>query len=725
MGLINIETILCAAIPLGTFLLVCGGLLESRLDKKNTMLVASGFLVATIALQIILLFASLSPILVLTMLPLSAYLPVIICVHILSRTDFFQTTVIWSIGLFLSYTLVFLNKLLIKSLVLQGKGKGFVIVACLLLMAGLFLLVIFRYVRKAYRIYVLHNEINWMPFAFPTMMILLLCSYIKNSTTNLTIWILLFLTALSIFLVVSRALVSAAAVLSIKEAKKAVSAQLNIQQQEYEDIRRKIELGRNYRHDMRHHLTVLKNLADGQNNEEITQYISELEGKIQEAEQETYCENPTVNAVLSSYIGRGKKAGYMVKSKIDIPTKLPYDVLDICSVLANALENAINGCEKNATNKEQHIKLTAVFDEDRKLVVSVSNPCKKLIKFDVDGFPLVPKREGHGIGLRSVKAIADKYNGLFQCQWEEGEFRLKVVLFDSAVISLPLKKKVGLRKVVSTTFMSILVLSFAVNSIPAVQALEGIPGLGSLLRVVDFRSYDFRWGDSQIRLDLPKIEQIQIPIIDETQSQSGEVSWESDKKPKSPKVSTKSPNMEKGVNDVNKKMEQYVKTLREKFLWYVARKYNGYVGMDSTYKTLRNDDNLLVIRFITTLNVGGSGEYSRYFILDKRKGEVMDLWDLFKDNSGYIDVISSEVLRQMTEQVNAGLADYFIPGGILSDDDCFKAIATDQNFYINSNNQLVIVFDEYEVAPGKDGMPEFTIPTKVLKDILRKPSLLK
>ena len=79
----------------------------------------------------------------------------------------------------------------------------------------------------------------------------------------------------------------------------------------------------------------------------------------------------------------------------------------------------------------------------------------------------------------------------------------------------------------------------------------------------------------------------------------------------------------------------------------------------------------------------------------------------------------------MEEQSNAGGADYFLPGGIWSDEECFKSIAPDQNFYINDENQLVIVFDEYEVAPGSMGTPEFVIPADCLDGLLAQPSILK
>lgn len=175
---------------------------------------------------------------------------------------------------------------------------------------------------------------------------------------------------------------------------------------------------------------------------------------------------------------------------------------------------------------------------------------------------------------------------------------------------------------------------------------------------------------------------------------------------------------------MNQQIERYIAKMREKFLWYVARKYDGYVAMDTEYQIFRNDDRLFTVYFETTINVGGSSQYSRYLTLDKQTGNLLDLENLFQPDSDYIGIISQDILRQMTEQVENGEADYFIPGGIWSEDECFKEIGADQNFYINDADQLVIVFDEYEVAPGSMGRPEFIIPTDILQPILLQPSCI-
>ena len=108
-------------------------------------------------------------------------------------------------------------------------------------------------------------------------------------------------------------------------------------------------------------------------------------------------------------------------------------------------------------------------------------------------------------------------------------------------------------------------------------------------------------------------------------------------------------------------------------------------------------------------------EYSRCVVLDKESGEVLALSDLFDENYNYIEEISAEVLSQMEFGVQYMGANYFIPGGIWSDDECFKEISPDQEFYLNSDGKLVIVFDEYTVAPGTEGSPEFVMPDEIFR----------
>lgn len=585
-----------------------------------------------------------------------------------------------------------------------------------------------------------------------------------------------------------------------------------MQRQEYENICKKLELGRTYRHDMRHHLMALEGLAKQGDTEAMTRYIENLNGRFADMEKATYCENSTVNAVVAACIRKAEEANCTITAKINSPREMPFDATHVCVILANALENAVNACEKIQPEEKRHIRLTVELIDNRKLAIAIENPCDTPVSFDADGFPDVPKREGHGIGLKSIHAVAKMYHGFFQCECREGKFCFKAVLFScqNSVVS-PVGKNVGNKKMrkrlASSALFSMLAFFMLINCMPVMaQTLADLPGLGLLVQIADLRSYHSQWGDTSFDAVLPVLKVVEVStdedekadeeeeplqeepaapevkdsgdaeevgttrrdfsfverLLAEAEGSSGtifsgdsgtsvnpsstepseeesqssqpsvesqpDVSVEDPDQPDFPATptdpSTPSTDLSDGVEDLNQQMEGYIEEMREKFLWYVARKYEGYVGMDVTYEILRNDERMLSIRFDAVLNAGSSGQYSRCFILDKEIGEVLELSDLFQPGSDYISVISAEILRQMTQLQADGIGDYFIPGSIWSESDYFEEIDADQNFYLDDQNQLVIIFDEGEVASNRLGMPEFVIETDLLQDILLPSSII-
>lgn len=297
-----------------------------------------------------------------------------------------------------------------------------------------------------------------------------------------------------------------------------------------------------------------------------------------------------------------------------------------------------------------------------------------------------------------------------QCERNDGVFSLRAVLFKP--VEVRSQKKKAPKKTAIHTLMTVLLGLFLLNCMPDMaQALETVPGSWLRDRLVDLRTYS--WGDTSFTAELPVLEEESVAEVEDTQAQPSQT------EDSAPSLDTESqPTASAEVGDMNEQMEEYIAKVQENFLWYVARKYHGYVASDTEYQVLRDDDEMLSLCFYTTINAGGSGEYSRCFTLDKRTGQVLNLSDLFVEGSDYVEVISADILRQMTEQVEAGEGDYFIPGGIWSEEECFKSIDADQNFYLDEANRLVILFDEYEVAPGSMGAPRFVIDEQAIAGIL-------
>ena len=672
------------------FVFVCGSLMRFRFQNKTTGLIAAGVLTGILALQTGLLAAGLDETLVLTLLPVTAYIPAIIAIHVLSSSNFLQTVSVWSAGILVSFLLLFLQKLLNIWLTHETVVP---VLAAALVLSGL----VFRYLRRPYRAYVLENRSGWLLLSFPVVMLFLLFSYWSNTVTDPVFLLLILLTALSLVVVMAWGLTTAASLRRTAAAGQSARLQLANQRREYEALRGKLEQGRRYRHDMRHHLQVLEGLFSQAKSQEGLEYISALNGQLNELAPEVCCANVTVNALLRAYFGKARTCGCRVEVKADIPQRCPVDELDLCIILANGIENAIHACQKNETADDKWIKISVATHENGVITLKIENPCREDIAFGPDGLPKVRPSDEHGIGLKSVETVVNHYGGILACERTDGVFLLKAVLSHPKAGNQP-NKGASAGGAAVRTLMTVLLCVVCLNCMPDLaQALETAPVIGPVIRIADLRTYGLHWGDTSISGELPVLED------------PGAVD------PASPAATA--PTVDR-AEEMNEQTEAYIAQVQETFLWYAAREYQGYTASDTGYQVLRDDEEMLSVCFYTTLNAGGSVDYSRYFTLDKRTGEVLSLSDLFLEGSDYIGAISGDILRQMEEQVEAGEGDYFIPGGIWSEEECFQAIDADQSFYLDESGSLVIVFDEYEVAPGSMGMPRFVIDEQVISDIL-------
>lgn len=92
---------------------------------------------------------------------------------------------------------------------------------------------------------------------------------------------------------------------------------------------------------------------------------------------------------------------------------------------------------------------------------------------------------------------------------------------------------------------------------------------------------------------------------------------------------------------------------------------------------------------------------------------MISLRNLFRDGTDYVSVLSNEVLRQVEAQMSANQALAYFP-------EDFVGIDAEQNFYLDANGNLVLVFDEFAIVAGSMGMPEFTIEKNIYQGLLKE-----
>lgn len=195
---------------------------------------------------------------------------------------------------------------------------------------------------------------------------------------------------------------------------------------EIEALRTSQQQTRAYRHDLRHHLQYISACIENGRGEQAQEYIQSICTEIETSKVTNYCENETANLIFSSYASRAENCGVPFRVEANIPQLISVAETDLCVLLSNALENALRACRRlKAEDRAAFIEVEA-REKNGWIFLQFVNPCPKGVQFE-DGLP-VNRAEGHGVGVRSICAIVEKYKGLSDFSVQEGRFILRVSL---------------------------------------------------------------------------------------------------------------------------------------------------------------------------------------------------------------------------------------------------------------------------------------------------------
>ncbi|MEE0057353.1 MAG: ATP-binding protein, partial [[Bacteroides] pectinophilus] len=200
---------------------------------------------------------------------------------------------------------------------------------------------------------------------------------------------------------------------------------LSMQQQRYESLKAAIEEARQARHDLRHQLCQLAALAEEGNLEKIKDYLSGAVSRIPSLELH-FCENRAADGVVGYYCALAKREQIPFSVQLDLPKCLPVDEINLCLVLSNLLENALEASLRTAPARRR-IELTAYLHGNSLALIQVENTYDGVIR-EKDGVFQSSKRKGEGVGIQSVRHIAEKSGGVSTVTYQDGLFCAKVML---------------------------------------------------------------------------------------------------------------------------------------------------------------------------------------------------------------------------------------------------------------------------------------------------------
>lgn len=198
---------------------------------------------------------------------------------------------------------------------------------------------------------------------------------------------------------------------------------LRQEQEQHEISRDTIDVINRKCHDLRHQIAALRNMSS----EEQEKSIAELENAVLIYDSFPKSGNRDVDIILAEKSLLAEKNHITIRSIVDGSGLRFLTVEDLYSLLGNALDNAIEAAAKEREEARRIITLHAAARGDL-FSIHIENPCAKEPLF-MDGLPVTskPDKDYHGFGIRSMRYLCEKYQGVLTTGWEDGIFSLDVL----------------------------------------------------------------------------------------------------------------------------------------------------------------------------------------------------------------------------------------------------------------------------------------------------------
>ena len=231
---------------------------------------------------------------------------------------------------------------------------------------------------------------------------------------------------------------------------------------------------------------------------------------------------------------------------------------------------------------------------------------------------------------------------------------------------------------------AVLVISvMTLNIFPAAAyALMDVPVLGSVVNVVTFGRFEADNNGYVADITTPKVEGLLDKEFEEKLNRE----------------------FRDNAETVIAAYEEDVKTL-------MAEAGGGEIhkSITSDYVLITDNENILSLDVYISVTAASGNEIHTYYNIDKNENKLLTLSDIFASDKDFITPISEYIKKEIEKDIADGNDLYW------DNENAFEKIHKNQEFYITDEGNLVICFDEYEIAAGAAGNPQFEIPVEVIE----------
>ena len=192
---------------------------------------------------------------------------------------------------------------------------------------------------------------------------------------------------------------------------------------EVENIYRQM---RGWRHDYHNHIQTMKAYRSFNENDKVDTYLNSLETDLTNVDTLIKSGNVMVDAILNSKLSLAKSRKIEINAKAIVPKNITVSEIDLCVIIGNLLDNAIEACMRIDDTTKRFIRVYMDLKREN-LYLSVTNASGGNIRKQ-DGRYISGKGENHGFGLMRVDRIVDKYAGYIKRRDEDGVFTSEIML---------------------------------------------------------------------------------------------------------------------------------------------------------------------------------------------------------------------------------------------------------------------------------------------------------
>lgn len=209
------------------------------------------------------------------------------------------------------------------------------------------------------------------------------------------------------------------------EEQRQMKRQLTMQVEHLRQMNQKVEESAKMRHDFRHHLRTLMTLAGEGRLEELENYIRGITEINEGTRLGKLTDNIELDALVQYYSNLAQSNSIQFRARLKLPTELHFPIVELCGLIGNLLENAVEACQRQETLEKTIFIAGRIQDEQLEFVVDNS--------FDgelktIGGKYLSSKRDGFGLGISSILETVERYNGVINLYADKKGFHAEMSL---------------------------------------------------------------------------------------------------------------------------------------------------------------------------------------------------------------------------------------------------------------------------------------------------------